>query len=161
MQSKNKLGYYTDTKVYEDLKKPEKYCGKVKQITTRSSLERKFIFSFLDNNPNIEKWANESVIIPYYSEVDGRKAKYYVDFYMKLKDGREYLIEVKPNDFLTPPKPPKRRTKKSLHNYQKLTEQYVKNSNKWEAAKNYVKLLKTQGRKIEFMFVTEKEILNG
>ncbi len=151
-------GYYTNSKVYGLLKQPEKYCGKVKKIVTRSRWELSFILRFLDCNSQVDKWASESIVVPYRSDIDGKVHRYFVDFYMRLKDGREYMIEVKPHDFIKPPKKPKRKTRKSLQNYQKLIEQYIKNTNKWDAAKRMCEQLKTKGHNIEFKLITEKEI---
>lgn len=151
-------GYYTNSKVYDILKSPEKYCGKDKKIITRSRWELSFILRFLDVNTAIDKWASESVVIPYKSQLDGKVHRYFVDFYMRLNDGREYLIEVKPKAFLEPPKKPKRKTKNSAKTYNQLMEQYVKNASKWDAAKRMCKHMKDKGRNIEFKIVTEKEI---
>lgn len=157
----NNSRFYRDSRVYEKLKHPNKYCGKDKKIITRSSWEKKLILSFFDTNPAVVSWASESIVIPYRSELDGKTHRYFVDFYMKLKNGKEYLIEVKPKDFLTPPNKPKRKTAKSIKGYHLLMEQYIKNTSKWQAARQYCEYLKSKGRNIEFKILTEKEIFYG
>ena len=79
---------------YESLQHPEKYCGKENIITLRSSYEIKYVIK-LDNSDLVEKWSSEDIIIRYLAH-DGKWRRYYTDFYIKLKDGYEYIIEVKP-----------------------------------------------------------------
>ena len=59
----------------------------------RSGLELKF-FRFCDDNPNILKWSSENVVVPYIHPVDGRVHRYFVDNYIKVREGeniKEYL----------------------------------------------------------------------
>lgn len=131
----------------------EKYMGDVNNIIYRSSWELKFM-NYCDLNPNVLKYASEEIVIPYRSPLDGNIHRYFVDFYVKMKnkDGvvEEFLIEIKPNKQLTPPKKPtKRMTKSYVH---ELSE-YVKNEAKWNAAKQFCK-----ERNLEFKILTEKEL---
>ena len=131
---------------------PEKYKGDVKNIVFRSGWERK-LMSWLDENNNVLEWNSEEIIIPYVSPIDGKRHRYFPDFYMKAitKDGtiKETLMEVKPATQTKPPKQPKRKTK------QYLTEvmTWGVNSAKWEAAKNYC-----GDRGWSFVVVTENEL---
>ena len=52
---------------------------------------------FLDAHPEVETWSYEKTVIEYVSNVRTKKIrKYYPDFFVKYKDGRVELIEVKP-----------------------------------------------------------------
>ena len=65
----------------------------------RSGLESQLMV-ILDKNPNVELWGSENIIIPYFKVTENRWARYFVDFYVKMKIGnetKEYLIETKPH----------------------------------------------------------------
>jgi len=52
---------------------------------------------FMDNDPNIESYSYESVVVPYVANVrTGRLRKYYVDFLVMHVGGKKTLVEVKP-----------------------------------------------------------------
>ncbi len=150
----NASKFIKDTKVFEQLEHPEKYSGAKKQITTRSRWEKSFIFRFLEPNKNVLEWSSEDIIIPYYSDLDQKMHRYFPDFWFKHKNGKEYIVEVKPWSQLSRPKVPKRRTR----SYYDMCEQYIKNQAKFEAAMSFCKKLKQQGRDISFQIVTEKEL---
>ena len=114
-------------------KNPKKYKGDSNNIIYRSSWEYA-AFSYLDNNPDILYWSSEEVIIPYYSEIDNKNHRYFVDLYYKNSKGEEWLIEIKPQSQTIPPKP-KRNKKKLLEEV--LT--YEKNKAKWIAANSFCK----------------------
>ena len=84
--------------IYNPINK-EKYIGNTNP-SYRSLLERKFFYYF-DNNPNVTAWASESIVVPYYNDVDKKVHKYYVDLVAAIKDDtgniQKYLIEVKPH----------------------------------------------------------------
>ena len=62
----------------------------------RSGWELK-VMVYLDENPEVEMWSYEKTVIEYVSNVRTKKIrKYYPDFFVKYKDGRVELIEVKP-----------------------------------------------------------------
>lgn len=129
-----------------------KYRGDYKNIIYRSSWELKFM-KYCDLNINILEWGSEEVVIPYRSPLDGKVHRYFVDFYIKVKDIngniQKYLIEVKPKKQTKEPKPQKRMTKKYIY---EVTE-YVKNQAKWDAAKDYC-----DDRNYKFMIITEDEL---
>ena len=61
----------------------------------RSGWEQKFMM-YLDNNPEVEAWTYEKVVIEYLSNVRSKKIrKYYPDFFVRYRDGKEEIIEVK------------------------------------------------------------------
>ena len=101
-------------------------------IKYRSSWEYKFM-RFCDLNNNIIKVNSEGMIIPYYSPVDNKMHKYYMDFMVETTSGKIWLVEVKPRNQRFPPKPPKNSTEKSAINHEKAIKTYVVNQAKWEA----------------------------
>jgi hypothetical protein len=110
---------------------------------------------FCDENDSVTKWSSEEVVVPYISPVDGRKHRYFVDFWMCLKkpDGgiEECLIEVKPKkQTIKPDQPKSKRISKS-----KLFEirNWLINSAKWEAATDYC-----TDRGWKFRILTEENI---
>lgn len=142
-----KRGYYK-------LINPEKYCGDNLVnglVLYRSGLELR-AFEIFDNSSNILEWSSECVIVPYIA-YDNKPHRYIVDVYIKKKmsDGiiKEFLAEIKPYDFLIPPKPKKRKTKKFLS----LVENYSINKAKWEAAKKYA-----ESKGWIFTILTEKDL---
>lgn len=132
-------------------KNPGKYKGNTDDIIFRSSWEKKFM-KYADTNPGIVKWSSEEVVIPYICKTDGKKHRYFMDFWIKTNKGQEYLIEVKPEQFTKPPKEPKRKTK----SYFEAVRQYIKNQSKWEYADAYAKK-----RGMEFKIITERLLTRG
>jgi len=68
----------------------------------------------------------------------------------------EYLAEIKPKQQIQKPKPPTKMSKKALKSYKFLAEQYVKNIDKYNAAKQYA-----TERSWKFIVLTEDTIKNG
>ena len=130
----------------------QKYRGDITQIVWRSTWELKFM-KWCDNNPSVLEWGSETVIIPYISPVDNRVHRYFVDFYIKIRDKNnlttKYLIEIKPEKFTKPPIKPKRITKRFIDE----VFQYGVNDAKWKAAFEYC-----SDRNIKFMILTEKDL---
>lgn len=143
------MSFYQVKDFYTRLKNPDKFAGK-RPISLRSSWEIKFA-KYLDENPAVEKWGSEDVVIPYFYDLDQKTHRYFMDFYFKLKSGKEYLIEVKPSAQLLPPK------KKGKYFKRNMAE-YVKNQNKWDATKKLVNKMQQNGRDIEFKIITEREL---
>jgi hypothetical protein len=127
------------------VKNPSKYEGDPTKVVYRSLWER-HAFKWCDDNPNIVKWSSEEVVIPYLYEVDRKYHRYFMDLKVKTKQGKTFLVEIKPDGQTRPPKGA-RRTQRYLN--ESLT--YIKNVNKWEAAEEYAK-----DRGWEFVIWTEK-----
>lgn len=131
---------------------PKKYLGNVQNVVFRSSWELKFM-KWCDANSNVLEWGSEELAIPYISPVDKRIHRYFVDFYMKIKDvsgqTNKYLVEIKPAKFLIPPKQPKRQTKRFINE----VVTYSINQAKWKFAEEFCK---DQGWK--FIILTEKDL---
>lgn len=131
---------------------PLKYKGDIQDIIYRSSWELKFM-KWCDLNPNVMEWGSETVVIPYYSPVDKRIHRYFVDFYIKVKESNnritKYLIEIKPEKFTKPPSKPDRKSKKFLEE----VLQYGINQAKWESANEFC-----LDRGMKFLVLTEKDL---
>src|SRR6056297_1054383 len=110
-------------------KHPEKYVGDVKGIVYRSIWERN-TFRWIDKNDSIVAWNSEEVVIPYICGTDNKLHRYYMDLWFKTRDGKTYIVEIKPKSQTQPPKTPKRKTRR----YIKESLSYVKNQSKWKAA---------------------------
>jgi len=106
-----------------------------------------------DMNNSVLEWGSESVVVPYRSPVDKKIHRYFVDFYMKVKnkDGivRKYLVEIKPSRFTKPPEQPKRKTKQFIQE----VFTYGVNQAKWKAADEYCK-----DRRMQFLVLTENDL---
>jgi hypothetical protein len=81
-----------------EMKNVDKYVGK-KTPLARSSWE--FIFmKMLDEHPGVEKWASESIQIPYRDPLTGKYTIYVPDFFITYvdKNGKKHaeVVEVKP-----------------------------------------------------------------
>lgn len=131
-----------------EMKHPEKYVG-TKQPLARSSWE--FVFMrMLDEHQGVEKWASESVQIPYRDPLTGRYTIYVPDFFIVYNDknGSKHaeVVEVKPTNQMI---------KEKLGNSRYNQEQYIKNIAKWEAANKWCK---QQG--IRFRVVSEDDIFH-
>ena len=147
-----KQGYY-------ELVYPEKYLQPLdktmnKQILPqyRSSWELKF-FKFCDSNPLVIKWGVEPFPIQYWSPVDNRMRRYFVDGYIEFKSGDRFLVEIKPKAQTVPPKEPKRKTPKSISKFNSDIETFLTNQAKWEAAKRFA-----DERGLKFIILTEREL---
>jgi hypothetical protein len=116
----------------------------------------------LDKNPNVLAWGSENVIIPYYKTTEKRTARYFLDFYMKLKVGdliKEFIVEVKPHSQIKHvTEGVKRGNKKpSTVAYDLISAQT--NKDKWSAATKWCEEQKRlKSRSIEFIIISEKNI---
>jgi len=132
-------------------KRPEKYVGNVNEIIFRSSWERKFL-QWCDDNPGVIKYASEELIIPYYSPVDQRMRRYFVDFVIMVKtrtgEIKKFAVEIKPSAQCELPK----QTKKTKRYLTEMAT-YATNQAKWKAADEYCK-----SRGLEFLVLTEKHL---
>jgi len=113
---------------------PSKYQGDYREVVYRSLWE-KSCFKWCDSNSKVKKWSSEEVVIPYLYDVDKRYHRYFMDLKIVYESGKTVLVEVKPAHQTQKPEYPGRKTKKYLT--ESLT--YIKNQNKWKAAKKYAK----------------------
>jgi len=135
--------------IYNPINK-SKYIGNTNP-SYRSLLERKFFYHF-DNNPNVTAWASESIVVPYYNDVDKKVHKYYIDLIAAIKDStgvsQKYLIELKPFMQTQPPVQSNKK-KQSTVMYENLM--YHQNQCKWNAATEYA-----AKKGMKFIVLTEK-----
>ena len=143
-----KQGYYTPVN-------PDKYLNG-DPIIYRSSWERKFCH-WCDHNEEVIGWVSEPLSIKYFNTLDNKFHNYFPDFYIKMeREGvvEEYLVEIKPKAQLQKPKIPKKRTLKSMANFKRGYETYVKNLCKTKAlqemakSRNYKVMLLTEDSKL-------------
>ena len=131
----------------------KKYKGDPTNVFYRSLWERRFMV-YCDNNPNILEWGSEEIIIPYKSPLDKKVHRYFPDFFIKYKNssGKIFrdIIEVKPKRHLSPPKEPKRKTKRYLGE----VNTYIINQAKFKAAEEFCK-----DRKLGFRILTEEHLV--
>ncbi len=127
---------------------PQKYMGDPNNIICRSSWERHFCH-WCDHTPDIVKWASEEFSIPYVSPKDGRVHRYYPDALIQKKDGKKYLVEIKPARQTQPP------VKKSrvIKTYINECLTYEINKAKWAAAREFA-----LDNGVEFLILTENEL---
>ena len=129
------------------VKNPEKYIGDLDNVIYRSSWERA-CFIWADKSPSVKHWNSEGIVIPYRASIDGRPHRYFVDLYLEMKDGKRFIVEIKPHKET---RPPRKSSNRQRYLQESLT--FVKNQNKWSAAKQFAK---AQGW--TFMVWTEKEL---
>lgn len=130
----------------------EKYIGGNLPIV-RSSYEAKFC-RWLDMNPNIIKWNSEQIEIRYLDPLTNKIRRYFPDFYMQALDKtgktKNYIIEIKPDKEIRPPKMRGRKKEKTFLYEQKT---WLKNEAKWKAAIHWC-----NANNFEFKILTEKEL---
>lgn len=145
-KSKFRQGYYS-------LSYPEKYIGDPSKIIYRSSWEYRFC-RYCDTNENVIRWSSEPLGIKYMNPIDGKEHTYYIDFYMRVKEGDaevDYLAEVKPSASLIKPiLEGKKMTTKKLQNYNYALQTWLINRSKFASAKHFA-----ENRGYKFIVVTE------
>lgn len=110
-------------------------------IIYRSGLELQFI-NYCEQNSKISKWASEPINIKYHSRLDGHEVNYYPDYIIEDNNGNKSIIEVKPYSQTVKPKE---------HDSVWLKKAWIKNIDKWKAAKQFA-----QQHNMKFIIVTEK-----
>ena len=129
----------------------EKYCGTY-PIVCRSSWEYRMC-EWLDYNNSVAKWSSESHRIPYFDPTSNSNRIYYPDFYVRFKNGNQFIAEVKPTKDC---RLPKKRGGKSDRTMQIRERTFLVNKAKFEAAKKYCKNLG-----MRFVIITEKDLFRG
>ena len=131
---------------------PKKYKGNPQNIIYRSLWERKFMV-YCDTNDKVLEWGSEEIIIPYISPWDGKKHRYFPDFYIKVRQSsgnlKKFIIEVKPKKQTRPPKPVERKTKRWINE----VRTFGINEAKWKHATKWCK-----DNDMEFKILTEEEL---
>ena len=138
---KPKKGFYKQGIVNPKLLKKYADSFKNEPIIYRSGLELQFI-QYCENNPSIIKWASEPIEIPYFCRLDQKEHKYYPDYILENKQGNKVIVEVKPYNQTVKP---------DMTDTVWLKEAWVKNIDKWTAAKEFA-----DKHNMKFIIVTEK-----
>jgi len=136
-------------------KYPEKYLG-VGKVPIYKSRNELVVFNRLDTDPKVIRWGYEIIKIPYFFRVDSRIHRYEADIYCEIMVNnviQKYIIEIKSSDDLIPPQKPKVHSLKGNSNYRRNQFTYIKNMDKWTAAKQFC-----DANNIKFLLLTEKEI---
>lgn len=115
------------------LKENTKYVGSG-AVIYESSYELAS-FMYCERDPVIVSWVDEPDLqLKYF--FDGKMRTYFVDLMIEIQceDGeiRKYLVEVKPNKEVKPPKP-----SKNAKSFKYETETYNKNLAKWKACHKF------------------------
>ena len=133
-----------------------KYKGDPTKVIYRSLLERRFMV-YCDESAWVLEWSSEEVIVPYYSPVDKKWHRYFVDFWMKYRDKnkqiRTVLVEIKPASQTVQPKPKETPTGRPSRRFLREAITYTVNQAKWAAAREYC-----ADRKWEFKIITDKDL---
>jgi hypothetical protein len=128
---------------------PSKYIGDPKNIIYRSNLEKRF-FKILDANPDVVQWGSEEFFIPYYSPVDKKMHRYFVDLIVKNSKGKIFVIEIKPSVQTVQPVFKKGRSQQRML-HEAVT--WATNQAKWAAAQAYC-----EEKGFIFKVFTEKDL---
>lgn len=110
-------------------------------ILYQSGLELQFI-QYCEAMSYIKKWANEPFSIKYISRLDKNIHEYFPDFIIENSDGRKAIVETKPYSQTLKP---------GMNASLWAKEAWIKNCDKWRAAKEWAK-----ANGMEFIIVTEK-----
>lgn len=130
----------------------DKYSGDLSDVTYRSSWEL-FFMSWLDMNPMVVKWSSETVVVKYYSKLEDKHRRYFIDFEVVYRDGTKVWYEVKPVKQTRPPKFPSNKTTKSINRFNNERLMFNINLDKWENATNTAKK-----NGIKFRIITEVDL---
>lgn len=128
---------------------PQKYRGDSSKIYFRSLWERA-VFKYCEQNPHIEWWSSEELVIEYTCMTDKKKHRYYPDLIIKYTTGLVVIVEIKPYRQTIKPVITKNKNRQTLLN-ESIT--YTKNISKWLAAKEYARQ-----NNLEFQIWTEKTL---
>jgi len=138
-------------------KNPEKYIGDINNIVYRSGWELRYM-RFLDGSDDIINWSSEPFPIRYVSPIDNNYHRYFPDFFVKMWNGKRYVVEIKPFKETKPPRKTKRKEKyleerKRKHREIKRWNMYNVNKSKWNAAEVFC-----EENNMEFVVITEKHM---
>lgn len=111
-------------------------------ILYKSLLERR-AFVYADLNPKVRYFSIEPFAIEYVKPTDNKVHRYYIDLFIEFKNGKRFIIEIKPYNQTVLPK------KKNAYEL----ETYMINQAKWESAKEFAKQ-----KNLKFIILTEREL---
>ena len=140
----------SNSKYYQSYFTPtneSKYVGEY-PIICRSLLEQRMC-TYLDLSDEVTSWASEPFAIKYNNINDKKIHKYYPDYIFVVNE-QKILAEVKPKKQLKIPKEPKKKSAKSMHNFNESMDMYIKNYSKIKAVEEFSKK-----SNLTFVLVTE------
>lgn len=133
---------------------PQKYIGNPTNIVYRSGWEKIFLH-WCDITSAVLGYGSEELVIPYISPIDGKIHRYYIDFYVVIKQSngsvKKFAVEIKPYSQTKAPKITKKILTESLK--YKL-DTYAVNQAKWSAARKFC-----SEHNMDFIILTEKQLL--
>ena len=132
--------------------RPEKYVGDPTRIIMRSSWETRFAL-WCERTKAVVEWSSEETIIPYVSPVDNKTHRYFVDFKVKINNGKSiqtYLVEIKP--YAQTQRPVAKQGKRKARLLEEAAT-YAINQAKWRAASAWA-----EDRGWQFKVLTEYEL---
>jgi len=148
-----KQGFYV-------VRNKEKYIGTTAP-NCMSSLEFR-LCNYFDTNVNVIKWGSELYQIHYVNTLERfngiyKQHIYYPDFYAEIKNNSgiivKMIVEIKPSSQLLKPKEPKKKSAKSVKNYNYAINEFNRNMCKWKAAKAFC-----DRNSMVFKVLTEKDV---
>lgn len=116
----------------------QKYKGNANNVTYRSSWELA-VMKWCDFHPQVKRFSSEEVVIPYFSQMDGKNRRYFMDFFIELENGITYLWEVKPHSQTMQPKAPSKTSPAAKARFAEAIYNWKVNTDKWHAANKYAK----------------------
>jgi hypothetical protein len=128
------------------------YNESTNQVQFKSGLELSAI-KYCDFNKHIVKFSLEPFSIQYLKPTTGKYHRYFIDLFLEFSTGQKFIVEIKSKGETVPPQKPKRKTDKSIMNYQKALQTYAINCAKWKAAKIWA-----EERNMKFIFLTEDQL---
>jgi hypothetical protein len=154
----NKQGVYKVRNPYKVLPPLDNHMKSYKKqnneifLRYRSGLELRAM-KYADNNKNIIKWGCESFNIKYIKPTDGKIHRYFIDLFIEFTSGDKFIVEIKSSGETVPPKIPKKKTQKSIKNYNNACKTFAINEAKWQSATKFAK-----ENNMKFTIITEKQI---
>lgn len=132
---------------YYKPRNPRKFVNP-QNLIYRSGLELRF-FTYVDNHPDITLVASEEIKISYIHPQTRKFHWYYPDYVIKTKQGKTFVVEVKPASQTKPPNINRKKTKRLITE----TQTFEINEAKWAAAVKWC-----EERDIKFLIMTEEQI---
>jgi hypothetical protein len=133
------------------VKNPNKYIGDLDNVIYRSSWEKKFM-ERCDVDKRIIKWKSEGHPIRYFSDVDQKWHRYFIDFFIQIINKQNNVenlaIEIKPHHQTQRPQ-----KTSSEKRYLMEMKTYVTNQCKWRAANHWASM-----NGFRFLVLTEREL---
>lgn len=133
---------------YFDVSKSTKYVGQ-QPVIYRSGLEYKAFVAF-EKASTIEQWSSEPNFIKISYTYNNKQHNYHIDAYLKYTNGKQQIVEIKPQYQVEQPQMSKFKTNAQ---FIKALDVYQRNVAKWKAANQFA-----IDNKMEFKILTDTTI---